>query len=109
MSLPTLRSRRTRTETDQFTTATDAEPASVMPGPSPSPDACLARMETDLAVPTATDVRPAPGVPGPAPSPACSAIGDVRWRHSVRVSGRVRSVRVQPWADVPTLEMHPCG
>lgn len=33
-----------------------------------------------------------------------SAIADVRWRAAVRVTGRVRSVRVQPWADVPTLE-----
>ena len=35
---------------------------------------------------------------------SCSPIGDARWRESVRVTGRVRSVRVQPWADVPTLE-----
>ena len=33
-----------------------------------------------------------------------SAIGDVRWRQSVRIAGRVRSVRVRPWADVATLE-----
>jgi DNA/RNA endonuclease YhcR with UshA esterase domain len=35
----------------------------------------------------------------------CSAIGDVRWRQRVRVTGRVRSVRVQPWeGGVATLE-----
>ena len=31
-------------------------------------------------------------------------IADVRWRQAVRVLGRVRSIRVQPRADVPTLE-----
>jgi RecG-like helicase len=32
-------------------------------------------------------------------------IGDVRFRERVHVRGRVRSVRVQPWADSPTLEV----
>ena len=31
-------------------------------------------------------------------------IGSVTWRTRVRVTGRVRSVRVQPRAGVPTLE-----
>jgi hypothetical protein len=31
-------------------------------------------------------------------------IGDVRWRTRTRVKGKVRSVRVQPWADVASLE-----
>ncbi|MBV8160339.1 MAG: DNA-binding protein, partial [Acidimicrobiia bacterium] len=26
------------------------------------------------------------------------------WRSRARVAGRVRSLRVQPWAGVPTLE-----
>lgn len=48
--------------------------------------------------------EPAPEAgPGPEDTPSIP-IGDVRWRNRVRVSGRVRSVRVQPWADVPTLE-----
>lgn len=34
----------------------------------------------------------------------CLAIAEVRWREAVRIEGKVRSVRVQPWADVPTLE-----
>jgi RecJ-like exonuclease len=33
-----------------------------------------------------------------------TAIHDVRWREAVHVRGRVRSIRVQPRADVPTLE-----
>lgn len=37
-------------------------------------------------------------------APDCSPIADARWRDTVRVAGRVRSVRVQPWADVPALE-----
>ncbi len=31
-------------------------------------------------------------------------IGDVRWRTRARVRGFVRSMRVQPWADVASLE-----
>jgi len=34
----------------------------------------------------------------------CSCIGDVTWKEPVRVVGRVRSLRVQPRANVPTLE-----
>ena len=33
-----------------------------------------------------------------------TAIAGVEWREAVHVSGRVRSIRVQPRADVPTLE-----
>lgn len=52
--------------------------------------------------PTETDVRPEPAPPPP--PAACTPIGEVRWRQDVRVTGRVRSVRVQPRANVPTLE-----
>jgi RecG-like helicase len=31
-------------------------------------------------------------------------IGSVRWRQRARVRGRVRSMRVQPWANVASLE-----
>jgi RecG-like helicase len=31
-------------------------------------------------------------------------IGEVRWREVSTIAGRVRSLRVQPWANVPTLE-----
>ena len=31
-------------------------------------------------------------------------IGDVRWRTHARIKGKIRSLRVQPWADVATLE-----
>ncbi|MCA1847165.1 MAG: OB-fold nucleic acid binding domain-containing protein, partial [Actinobacteria bacterium] len=31
-------------------------------------------------------------------------IGEVRFRDRVKVAGRVRSVRIQPWAGVATLE-----
>lgn len=39
-----------------------------------------------------------------APVPGTVPIGDVRWRQHARVAGRVRSVRIQPWGGVPTLE-----
>ena len=31
-------------------------------------------------------------------------IGEVAWRTNVRVHGFIRSMRVQPWADVASLE-----
>jgi RecG-like helicase len=31
-------------------------------------------------------------------------IGEVRWRDVCAITGHVRSMRVQPWANVPTLE-----
>ena len=31
-------------------------------------------------------------------------IGDVQWRTHARIKGRIRSLRVQPWANVATLE-----
>ncbi len=31
-------------------------------------------------------------------------IKDVEWRGEVTVEGRVRSMRITPWADVPSLE-----
>lgn len=46
---------------------------------------------------------PAPQTVAPEVS-GCSAIADVRWRAPVRVVGRVRSVRIQPRANVATLE-----
>lgn len=37
-------------------------------------------------------------------SPETMPIRDVRWRDRVRVAGRMRSMRVQPWSGVPSLE-----
>jgi len=31
-------------------------------------------------------------------------IGEVVYRHRAQVGGRVRSVRVRPWGEIPTLE-----
>jgi len=31
-------------------------------------------------------------------------VSEVQWRTRAKVAGRVRSLRVQPWAGVPTLE-----
>jgi RecG-like helicase len=35
----------------------------------------------------------------------CVAIGGVRWRDRVKVAGKVRAMRVQPWAEVASLEL----
>src|SRR5207248_703581 len=37
-------------------------------------------------------------------APGCLPIGEVRFRQHVRVEGKVRSMRVQPRVEVPTLE-----
>jgi RecG-like helicase len=58
------------------------------PTPTPSP------------VPVAAEAEPA-ATEAAAP---CEPIGDVRWRQRVRIGGRVRSVRIQPWSGVATLE-----
>ncbi|MGI9034050.1 MAG: DNA-binding protein [Acidimicrobiales bacterium] len=42
--------------------------------------------------------------PPPAHQPATTPIADISWRQEVTVAGRVRSVRIQPWGGVPTLE-----
>jgi OB-fold nucleic acid binding domain len=42
---------------------------------------------------------------GAAPAPGCSPIADVRYRDRVRVSGRVRSLRVVPQHAAPVLEL----
>jgi hypothetical protein len=34
----------------------------------------------------------------------CSPIGGVRWRTRTRIGGTIRSLRVQPWADIASLE-----
>lgn len=36
---------------------------------------------------------------------AVTPIGEAVWRERVRVHGRIRSVRVRPWGDNPTLEI----
>jgi len=35
----------------------------------------------------------------------CVPIGTVRWRDRVKVAGKVRAMRVQPWAEVASLEL----
>ena len=41
----------------------------------------------------------------PAPPPPEAVLGGVRHRERVRLTGRVHSVRVQPWAGVPAFEL----
>jgi hypothetical protein len=42
--------------------------------------------------------------PGAGIRPAITPIGEATWRTNVRVHGFIRSMRVQPWADVASLE-----
>jgi len=56
---------------------------------------------------TATEVPPdenAWRVPEVVTGDPCAAIAETRWRQQVRVVGRVRSIRVQPRVNVPTME-----
>lgn len=38
------------------------------------------------------------------PTEGTVPIATVAWREEVRVAGQIRSIRVQPWAGIPTLE-----
>jgi hypothetical protein len=43
------------------------------------------------------------GAAGTSPVPLVP-IGDLQWRQRARIRGKVRSIRVQPWADSASLE-----
>ena len=45
-----------------------------------------------------------PGAQRFATVPGAVPIADLRYRQAAKVAGRFRSVRIQPWSDVPTLE-----
>jgi amino acid transporter len=64
-----------------------------------------ARAEVPTLTIGATISGPASGGTTSAATPgARTAIANVRWREKVTVEGRVRSMRVRPLADVPSLE-----
>ncbi|HUY21470.1 MAG TPA: amino acid permease [Acidimicrobiales bacterium] len=42
--------------------------------------------------------------PASAPRPGTTPVSDLQWRHQARIAGRVKTLRVQPWSGVPTLE-----
>jgi hypothetical protein len=53
------------------------------------------------------EATPAPPRPERAPFalvPGVTPISQLQWRSPARVAGRVKTLRVQPWGDVPTLE-----
>jgi hypothetical protein len=52
----------------------------------------------------AEQVELASGAVCPPPADSVVRIAEVEWRKRARVAGRVRSMRIQPWAGVPTLE-----
>ena len=47
---------------------------------------------------------PSPTMLATVPAHTLTPIGDVVWRTRARVRGTIRSMRVQPWADVASLE-----
>ena len=51
-----------------------------------------------------TTPRPATARPPRSDTGSITPIGDVRWRDHVRVGGQVRSIRIAPQRDVPSLE-----
>jgi len=57
-------------------------------------------------LPAAHVVSPLPAATAVSPPPAATVvpIAEIRWRERARVAGRVRSMRIQPWGGVPTLE-----
>jgi amino acid transporter len=67
------------------------------------------RRAAQTTVPSATLRRAVAPDAGPAAVPRRSGelvpIAEVRWREKVAVHGRVRSLRVRPLADVPSLEV----
>lgn len=67
------------------------------------PSARRSRGALDTTAPTSAGPRRTRD-PVPAHCAGVIPIGDVRWRQRARVAGRVRSLRVQPWGGVCTLE-----
>lgn len=53
----------------------------------------------------AAPVPPWEAVRGSIGPAGCTPIGELDYRARCRVHGRVRSLRVRPWADVPALEL----
>jgi RecG-like helicase len=49
-------------------------------------------------------IEPSADGDGSVVSPPAKPIGAVRWRDVCTITGKVRSLRVQPWANVASLE-----
>jgi hypothetical protein len=65
----------------------------------------LASVAEKVEVPNgATPPRPAAIARSPLPAAKAIPIAELTWRERARVAGRVRSMRIQPWGGVPTLE-----
>jgi RecG-like helicase len=54
------------------------------------------RKAVDLSAPDAPEADD--------PTDGVIPIAEVQWRQRAKVAGRVRSIEVQPWAGVPTLQ-----
>lgn len=62
------------------------------------------RTSPALAIPGAPRTSRRERVSSELVAPPEKPIGDVRWRDVCSIRGRVRSLRVQPWANVASLE-----
>jgi len=71
-----------------------AQPHPQAPAEVPTAAARTPRPEAAVALP----------LDAPAPIAGTTPLGEVRHRQRTQVAGRVRNVRVQPWAGVPTFE-----
>ena len=70
--------------------------------------ALVGRRTSTRNAPAKGNVPPLPDPdrdPGTAAVPGTTPIGEVRWRQKVTIAGRVRSMRVAPQHDAPTLEI----
>jgi hypothetical protein len=66
---------------------------------SPSVEAMLGADVSDNAAPPPGNGNSFPGV-----MPGMEPIAELQWRSRVQIAGRVKSIRVQPLASIPTLE-----
>jgi hypothetical protein len=55
-------------------------------------------------VPASNGRKKSPGRPPSTAVPGTQPIASLRWRTRARVAGRVKTIRVQPLSDVPTIE-----
>ena len=79
-------------------------PFHVSPGLKESPLAVATVLHETPAPTAAPETAPGPVIPDAPLTPDAQPISTLQWRSRARIVGRVKSIRVQPMAEVPTLE-----
>ncbi len=74
------------------------------PGRQRGPAAAVAPPIDDNEIGRDKPVEPWRATAGSIRPQGTTPIGEVKYRTRARIKGKVRSVRVRPWADVPALE-----